>query len=217
VASHGLRDGWEPAFRLTFECSSNGMALVDGQREFVDINDALLSLLGARREQIVGTSVVAAIPSEELAFAQQEWDAFLRSGDYSGGGPIIRGDGQTVEIEVAARLMTLGGRRLAICVVTSASLPGPPVTSGPDEILTEREREVVSQIALGHESPRIARELQISQETVRTHVRNAMGKLGAHTRAQLVASVLSRDDALRHPRFADSPRPPEVPVPPSPS
>jgi len=58
--------------------------------------------------------------------------------------------------------------------------------------LTEREREVVVLIALGLETGGIAEELTISVDTVRTHVRNAMAKLGAHTRAQLVAVVMSQ-------------------------
>jgi len=41
----------------------------------------------------------------------------------------------------------------------------------------------------------IAEHLVISKETVRTHVRNAMGKTGAKTRAQLVALALT-DRAL---------------------
>jgi DNA-binding NarL/FixJ family response regulator len=49
---------------------------------------------------------------------------------------------------------------------------------------SEREREVV------HE------ELQISHETVRTHVRNAIDKLGARSRAHLVARALAEGHVL---------------------
>ncbi len=66
--------------------------------------------------------------------------------------------------------------------------------------LTKRERELVTLIALGRETDEIAKELHISQETVRTHVRNAMSKLGAHTRAQLVALVLSNEQAVHRGR-----------------
>jgi DNA-binding NarL/FixJ family response regulator len=55
-------------------------------------------------------------------------------------------------------------------------------------LLTPRERTVVSLIGQGYETAAIARELVISPETVRTHVRNAMSKAGARTRAQLVAA-----------------------------
>jgi DNA-binding NarL/FixJ family response regulator len=47
-------------------------------------------------------------------------------------------------------------------------------------------------IARGLETGGIAEELTISVDTVRTHVRNAMAKLDAHTRAQLVAVVMSQ-------------------------
>ena len=63
--------------------------------------------------------------------------------------------------------------------------------------LTKREREVVRLIALGRATGEIAMVLNISSETVRTHVRNAMTKLGAHTRAQLVALVLSNERAVQ--------------------
>jgi len=192
-------EGWERAFWLAFERSSNGIALVDEQRRFVEVNDALLEIVGGSRRGIVGTSVINAIPSSERPRAQREWDAFLRSGgDYSGGGPIVRVDGAEVEIEVAARLMTMGEERLAICVVTSVSGSGPSVKpdTGPERLLTQREREVVTLIALGRLTAQIAEELNVSGDTVRTHVRNAMSKLGARTRAQLVAIVLSRDDTF---------------------
>jgi DNA-binding CsgD family transcriptional regulator len=53
--------------------------------------------------------------------------------------------------------------------------------------LTAREREIVQFVALGHTSSQIAEELVISPATVGTHVRNAMVKVGARTRAHLVA------------------------------
>ena len=42
----------------------------------------------------------------------------------------------------------------------------------------------------------IAAELHISHDTVRTHVRNAMNKVGARSRAHLVAKVLAEGHAL---------------------
>lgn len=193
---------WERAFWLAFEHSSNGIALVDEHRRFVAVNDALLATVGATREQIVGRSVIDAIPASERQRAQREWHEFLRSGrDYSGGGPIVRADGAEVEVEVAARLMTAGEHRVAICVVTSASRSGRSLSParGLPQVLTEREREVVTLIALGHSTPQIAETLHIAGSTVRTHVRNAMGKLCAHTRAQLVAMVVSRNDIFYPP------------------
>jgi DNA-binding CsgD family transcriptional regulator len=45
-------------------------------------------------------------------------------------------------------------------------------------------------VALGASGPEIADELIISHNTVRTHVRNAMIKAGARSRAHLVARAI---------------------------
>jgi DNA-binding NarL/FixJ family response regulator len=52
--------------------------------------------------------------------------------------------------------------------------------------LTDREREVLDLVARGHDNRRIARELFLSDKTVRNHVSNVMGKLGVATRAEAV-------------------------------
>jgi DNA-binding NarL/FixJ family response regulator len=56
--------------------------------------------------------------------------------------------------------------------------------------LTQRERDVLRLLADGHSNEEIGKRLFISPETVRTHVRKAMGKLDADTRTQAVAKAL---------------------------
>jgi DNA-binding CsgD family transcriptional regulator len=76
-------------------------------------------------------------------------------------------------------------------MISTATREGRDLAEGlRTQLLTERERDVVGLIALGFETPELATQLSISEHTVRTHVRNAMGKLGARTRAHLVALVL---------------------------
>jgi DNA-binding CsgD family transcriptional regulator len=60
--------------------------------------------------------------------------------------------------------------------------------------LTQRESEVLSLLAEGRSGAQIAGELVLSPETVRTHVRNAMSKLGATTRSHAVALALQRGE-----------------------
>ena len=60
--------------------------------------------------------------------------------------------------------------------------------------LTERESQVLSLLAVGQSGAQIASELVVSPETVRTHVRNAMSKLGAATRSHAVALALQRGE-----------------------
>lgn len=60
--------------------------------------------------------------------------------------------------------------------------------------LSPREREVLGLLADGLQGPEIAERLFLSLETVRTHVRNATGKLGARTRVQAAAMVACARD-----------------------
>jgi DNA-binding NarL/FixJ family response regulator len=56
--------------------------------------------------------------------------------------------------------------------------------SEPAERLTPREREVLALIARGMPNKLIARELQISEKTVKTHVGHVLAKLGVTDRTQ---------------------------------
>jgi DNA-binding NarL/FixJ family response regulator len=56
-------------------------------------------------------------------------------------------------------------------------------------LLSPREREVLGLLAEGYQGPEIADRLFLSLETVRTHIRNAVNKLGARTRVQAAAMV----------------------------
>ncbi|MFY1692268.1 LuxR C-terminal-related transcriptional regulator [Plantactinospora sp. WMMB782] len=59
-----------------------------------------------------------------------------------------------------------------------------------DGDLTDREREVLRLVAAGEPTRRIAGRLGISAETVETHVRSGMRKLGARTRTEAAALAL---------------------------
>lgn len=56
--------------------------------------------------------------------------------------------------------------------------------------LTAREREVLRLLADGMRNEEIGRELHISPDTVRAHVRKAMERLDADTRTEAVATAL---------------------------
>ena len=64
---------------------------------------------------------------------------------------------------------------------------GPDTQRAP---LTPREREIVKLLAHGLTGEEIAKELVISPETVRIHVRNARRRLGARTRPQAIALAI---------------------------
>ena len=61
-----------------------------------------------------------------------------------------------------------------------------------DESLTDREVEVLRQVANGNRNRDIAEKLFISEETVKVHIKHVMEKLGAADRTQAVAIGVRR-------------------------
>jgi DNA-binding NarL/FixJ family response regulator len=86
----------------------------------------------------------------------------------------------------ALQIVACGERYVdpAIKALVDAEPDGRPL------LLTDREREVFDLLAQGLTGEEIATRLTISAETVRTHIRNAMDKLRAHTRTGAVVEAM---------------------------
>jgi len=75
-----------------------------------------------------------------------------------------------------------------------ASRSGVPSVPSPDRQadLSDRELEVLALMAEGLTNPEIARKLLLADETIKTHVRRILYKLGARDRCAAVATALRR-------------------------
>ncbi|MEA2314028.1 MAG: hypothetical protein QOI03_720 [Solirubrobacteraceae bacterium] len=92
----------------------------------------------------------------------------------------------------ALRSVAAGGTYID-CDLAAALSPG----ADPRRLerLSSREQEILALLADGLTGQGIATRLFLSPETIRTHVRNAMSKLGAQTRVQAVALTLQARSA----------------------
>jgi len=61
-------------------------------------------------------------------------------------------------------------------------------------ILTKREKEVFNLLVLNKTTKDIAKELSISEKTVRNHISNAMQKLGVKGRASAVVELIKLNE-----------------------
>jgi DNA-binding CsgD family transcriptional regulator len=186
--------GLSDLFWAAFKQSRNPMVLLDDPRLVVDANGALLSLVGHTRRDLIGTPGYRLVVGGPL-FSAQEWAARLAIGHFTGETELACGGGERVVVQWGAQAEVVTGQRLVLLVALSTSRWGRhfrrSIPSEPEpQQLSEREREVVRLVAEGRTGREIADELHIAHGTARTHVRNAMTKLGARSSAQLVAKAL---------------------------
>jgi PAS domain S-box-containing protein len=188
------RDGWAGLFASAFNQSRNPMVLVDAERRITDANGAFVRLLGRARNVLLGRRLFTFVAGGPLV-TPGEWRAALAEGRFTGQATLLDAGGGEVAVQFAGSTETVTGQRLVLFVVLSTSLAGAHFRRAHDSpargTLSPREREVVQRVALGETGPEIAAELGIAHETVRTHASSAMTKLGARSRAHLVAKALT--------------------------
>jgi PAS domain S-box-containing protein len=188
-------NGWPELFTAAFRHSSNAMALVDDARRHVDVNGPYLKLIGYGREALVGRPIYELVVDGPL-LSPDEWAARLRAGDFAGTAQLRCAEGSTVSVQWGAHAVFATGRQLVLFVALSTSRWGGRFrrdlgTDAAAKRLSQREVEIVALVALGQTAREIAAQLHIAHETVRTHIRNAMVKAGARSRAHLVAKALA--------------------------
>lgn len=82
-------------------------------------------------------------------------------------------------------LRTIRGARAGQVALPSQAVARLVRVVGRNEALSEREAQVLRLVARGRANKQIARELDIAQSTVKSHVGSILGKLGLDSRTQL--------------------------------
>jgi two-component system, NarL family, response regulator NreC len=126
-----------------------------------------------------------------LVLTMHDDEAYARQAALAGASGYVLKKALATELVAAIRTVHGGGRHVAaelaeaFSAVGAARQPGRSAAGGLDR-LSEREREVVSAVALGHTNAEIGRRLHISEKTVEAHRAHILRKLGLRTRADLV-------------------------------
>ncbi len=128
-----------------------------------------------------------------LVLTTFDLDEYVYEGLRAGASGFVLKDLEPAELINAVHVIARGEALLApsitrrlIAEFANQKRRGPGTTPKQLAELTEREREVLVQIARGLNNDEIAEELVISPATAKTHVSRIMSKLDARDRAQLV-------------------------------
>ncbi|HEX2126689.1 MAG TPA: LuxR C-terminal-related transcriptional regulator [Thermoleophilaceae bacterium] len=189
----------EARLRSLVSLATTPMLVFDGERRYVDVNETACEVLGASRSEIIGRRIDDFTAVEGGFNLERLWARFMEDGRVNGSYPVKRFDGQVRPVVYAATADVVPGRHMAIFAngksgSQTAPAPADDEPRRPASQLTPREREILQMIADGLTDREIAKRLVLSPATARTHARNLIGKLGAHTRAQAVAIAIRRGE-----------------------
>jgi len=122
--------------------------------------------------------LVALLTASHEPFVREAFDSGLVDG-------LISKDSRIQVLEDALRRVLAGERVLA-------GWQPPPLVqrSTPLDLLTPREREVLELLAAGASTRQMAQTLGVSANTVRTHVRGVLDKLGVHQRTKAACAAV---------------------------
>ena len=140
-----------------------------------------LEAIPSLRQSTPETAIVVLTMQDDPAFARQA----LQGGAL---GFVLKesADDELLEaIKLAARGDTYLNPRLGARLAAA-----PPQPEGPPDGLSERERDVLRLIALGHTNTEIGEQLYLSTRTVETHRAHIQQKTRRSTRAELVSYAI---------------------------
>ena len=128
-----------------------------------------------------------------LVLSMQDDPSYVREAFAAGASGYVLKEAADEEVVAAVREIANGGRyvhpALGARMVTAEAEARAAAKADP---LSEREREVLRLLALGHTNQEIAKMLYISVRTAETHRAHIMQKLRISTRAELVRYALAQ-------------------------
>jgi DNA-binding NarL/FixJ family response regulator len=136
---------------------------------------------------LVRQAVKAKLPTRVILYTGYGDRALLTEAIDAGAKGFLLKEAPLVDLVRAIEIVARGGTYVDPVL---AGVFAVSQANGSTPELTQREREVLRLLADGFANEEIGRQLFISPETVRTHIRKAMTKLGADTRTQAVAKAL---------------------------
>ncbi len=128
-----------------------------------------------------------------LVLSMQDDPQYVRQAFAAGASGYVLKEAADTEVVAAIREVARGGRyvhpELGARLITAETDAARRAEEDP---LSEREREVLRLLALGHTNQEIAQQLYISVRTAETHRAHIMQKLRLSTRAELVRYALAQ-------------------------
>ena len=184
----------DPDLEVVGEAADGAEAVALALRERLDV-----VLMDVRMPEVDGIEATRRITADErtaackvLILTTFDLDEYVFEALRAGASGFLLKDTLPDELLAAVRVVA-GGEALLAPTVTRRLIEAfarqqssTPVDHPGLALVTDREREVLVEVARGHTNAEIAERLFMSHATAKTHVSRLLTKLGARDRAQLV-------------------------------
>jgi DNA-binding CsgD family transcriptional regulator len=192
-----MPDSQEDVLWAFMDSAPVALLAADDDRHILRVNPRWSDLTGYEADASQAMRIDDLLAPESRPGIEMRWTDLLGTGLATARIVILRPDHVRVSMRYGGFANGLAGVHVAACLAepgqdARALRPARARRAGQ---LTRREQESLRLVAMGMTTTAAADQLGISPETVRTHVRNAMNKLGARTRAQAIA-VAMRDGEI---------------------
>jgi PAS domain S-box-containing protein len=159
---------------------------------FVHMNAAAERASGKSNAEMLGLPLTELLPPEARRNVEAQFRRVVELGAPT--------DFETVFIDESGHLRGVRVQQLPLrdgegivgALILAFDVRQPPVEPiglTPEPQMTARQRQILGLIASGLSTSEIARELTLSTETVRNHVRNVFRELHVHTRLDAIAAA----------------------------
>lgn len=185
--------------------ASNGVEAVDLARRLLP-DVVLMDIRMPRMDGVAATRAIvdARLPVRVLILTTFDLDEYVVGALRAGASGFLSKDVPADDLVTAIRTVAAGDAVVAPRILKrlldrfADTLPDPDATPPRTlSTLTQREREVLVQVARGLSNAEIARVLTVSETTIKTHVGHVLTKLGLRDRVQAV--VLAYESGLVRP------------------
>jgi DNA-binding NarL/FixJ family response regulator len=196
--------GAEDDLDIVGEAGDGAEAVDLARRLLPDV--VLMDIRMPRMDGVAATKAIVAarLPVRVLILTTFDLDEYVVGALRAGASGFLAKDVPAEDLVTAIRTVARGEAIVAPRILQrlldrfATSLPDPN-TAPPKALdaLTDREREVLVQVARGLSNAEIARTLSVSETTIKTHVGHVLTKLGLRDRVQAV--VLAYESGLVRP------------------
>ncbi|MEV0609376.1 response regulator transcription factor [Polymorphospora rubra] len=191
VVRDGLRGMFsaDPRFEVLGEAGDGAEAITAGERLRPDVILMDLRMPGTDGVTAIRELAKRGVPARVLVLTTYDTDSDVLPAIQAGATGYLLKDAPREELFRAVEAAARGKAVLSPAVATR--LMG-QIRQPATEPLSQRELEVLTLIAQGSTNREAARQLFISEATVKTHLLHVYAKLGVNDRAAAVATAFSR-------------------------